>query len=192
MDRLAGIVLWFRPASGRGMVRADGGRQYFFGAEAAGGLELAPGVMIDFTLSDEGGPVEAVDLAYKDGQRTVAGKQKEPVRRGGGKQPTKKQRQAAKRKVQVPPPPARRVAMKEGTPVNHTQWGSGHVVATTEHRVSVEFLSGVRKTFKPTSLTDLSGPDVPKAPEKRRRGKKKATAPKSTHRTIRRSRDSKD
>ncbi len=192
MHRLAGIVLWFRATSGRGMVRADNGRQFFFGAAQAEGLDIAPGVMIEFTLSDADGPVEAVDLAYKDGQRTVAGMDKEPVKKRGRKTPTKKQRQAAKRKVSAPVLPSKRVAMKEGTPVNHPQWGAGHVVATTEHRVSVEFLSGVRKTFKPDSLADLSGPDVPKAPPKRKRAKKTAAAPRSTHRTIRRSKASKD
>ena len=183
-----GTVLWFRTTSGRGMVRAQSGKQYFFDAEQAADLDLSPGVLVDFELSSEGGPQEARSLSYMGGRRQVAvtAQPKKKTR-----QPTRKQRQAAKRAVEGPKIPSRPVAMAEGTMVNHPEWGPGHVVAATTHLVSVEFLSGVRKTFKPTALSDLSGPDVPKAPKRRRRAPKAKTAAAATHRVIRRRGDKK-
>ena len=182
-SRMSGTVLWFHPSSGRGMIRAENGRQFFFDVASAAKLDLTPGLRVEFDLSGEGGPVEARNLRYEGGQHKVA-----PLRKPSGKgTPTRKERQAARRSVAPKPPPGPSLAMKEGTMVNHLEWGPGHVVAATAHLVSVEFLSGVRKTFKPTALADLSGPDVPKAPTRRRRTRAaKETRKESGRRVIRR------
>lgn len=178
-----GTILWYRNTSGKGMVRAQSGKQYFFDAAEAVDLDLSPGVLVEFELSSGTGPQEARTLRYEGGRRQVkvTAKPKKKTR-----QPTPKQRQAARRAVEAPKPPSRPVAMAEGTMVNHPEWGPGHVAAATTHLVSVEFLSGVRKTFKPAALSDLSGPDVPKAPKRRRRAPKAKTATATTHRVIRR------
>jgi len=180
--RYNGTVLWFRVSSGKGMIRAQSGKQFFFDAGEAEGLDLASGVLVEFDLSSDGGPQEARALQYAGGKRQIAvtSRPKKKTR-----QPTRKQRQAAKRAVAAPVP-RRPVAMEEGTMVNHPEWGPGHVVAATRQLVSVEFLSGVRKTFKPDALADLSGPDVPKAPKRRKRAPKSQTSTKGKHRVIRR------
>ncbi len=186
-DKLNGSVLWHRPTAGRGMIRATNGRQYFFSSDAADGLDIAPGLLVEFTLSDDGGPAEARDVQYAGGRRQVELQDvAKAKKRGKGKVPTRKQRQAAARSRKKPDPPKKPVAMPLGTTVNHAEWGPGHVIAATAKRVSVEFLSGVRKTFKPDALADLSGPDVPKAPKRRKRAPKKETPKATTKRVIRR------
>jgi len=169
------------------MVRAASGKQFFFDLGEASGLDLASGVLVEFELSSDDGPQEARSLQYSGGTRRVA----PPARPARAKQPTRKQRQAARRAVEAPRPPSKPVAMAEGTMVNHPKWGPGHVVAATTHLVSVEFLSGIRKTFKPAALADLSGPDVPKAPKKKKRTPKRDTSPARKHRVIRRRGDKK-
>ena len=186
-DKLSGTVLWHRPMAGRGMIRASNGRQYFFSTEEAEGLDIVPGLLVEFDLNDDGGPQEAHGLAYTGGTRQLELHEVAKSRRKG-KQPTPKQRQAARRS-RTPKPPPKPMAMPEGTMVNHAEWGPGHVVAATARLVSVEFLSGVRKTFKPTALADLSGPDVPKAPKRRKRAPKKDTPASSSKRVIRRRKD---
>ena len=186
-QKLNGTVLWHRPTAGRGMIRATNGRQYFFSSDAAEGLDIAPGLLVEFDLADDGGPLEALDVQYAAGRRQVEIQDVAKSRRG--KQPTRKQRQAAARTHRTPAPPKKPMAMPEGTMVNHPEWGPGHVVAATARLVSVEFLSGVRKTFKPTALADLSGPDVPKAPKRRKRAPKKDTPQASSKRVIRRPKD---
>jgi hypothetical protein len=189
-DKLNGSVLWHRPTAGRGMIRATNGRQYFFSSDAAEGLDIAPGLLVEFHLNDDGGPVEAHDVQYAGGRRQVELQDvAKAKKRGKGKQPTRKQRQAAARSRKAPAPKKKPMAMAEGTMVNHPEWGAGHVVAATATLVSVEFLSEVRKTFKPSALADLSGPDVPKAPKRRKRAPKKETSKASTKRVIRRTKD---
>jgi len=188
---LSGTVLWFRPTSGQGMVRADDGRQFFFKAAEAEDISPEAGLLVEFEATDPAdGPVEARGLRLAGGKRVVSpprGAAPLKARKGA---PTRKQRQAARRKKGVPEKPAKKLAMAEGTTVNHPQWGPGHVFAATEKLVSVEFYSGVRKSFKPSALQDLSGPDVPKAPKRRKRAPKKTEAPaKDGKRVVRRRKD---
>jgi len=170
------------------MIRASNGRQYFFSSDQAEGLDIAPGLRVEFDLVGDGGPQEARGIAYAGGKRQL---ELHEVAKGRkkGKQPTRKQRQAARRAKAAPKPPPKPMAMPEGTMVNHPEWGAGHVVAATARVVSVEFLSGVRKSFKPSALVDLSGPDVPKAPKRRKRAPKKETKASPTKRVIRRRKD---
>ncbi len=181
-----GTVLWFREMSGKGMVREAGGRQYFFAAEEAEDLTLEPGLMVEFELSEpETGPPEAKSLQYEGGRRNIttlysANKPK-------GRVPSAKQRQAAKRAKRKPAVPKKpKGAMEDGLMVSHPEWGAGHVVASTKKLVSVEFLNGQRKTYKPSELKDISGPDAPKAPKRRRRKKAAAAPAKSGKNTVRR------
>lgn len=180
----SGIVLWFRATSGQGMVRVDNGQQFFFHAEEAADISPEAGLHVRFQLSAAGeGPLEARAL-QQDGERRVVSPPigAKPVRARKGT-PTRKQSQAARRTRGAPEKPVRKLAMKEGTTVNHPQWGPGHVFAATEKLVSVEFYSGVRKSFKPSALQDLSGPDVPKAPKRRKRAPKK-TAPRTPDKKV--------
>jgi len=189
-DNLNGTVLWHRPTAGRGMIKATNGRQYFFSSTEAEGLDVAPGLLVEFQLADDGGPQEARELRYAGGQRQVELLEVAKGLKKGNKQPTRKQRQAATRsRKKAPAKPKKPMAMAEGTMVNHPEWGPGHVVAATARLVSVEFLSEVRKTFKPSALADLSGPDVPKAPKRRKRAPKKETPAASSKRVVRRPKD---
>ena len=181
-----GTVLWFRELSGRGMVREAGGRQYFFTKEEAHDLTLEPGLMVEFQLSEpEAGPPEAMALRYEGGRRNIttlysANKPK-------GRVPSAKQRQAAKRSKTKPVTKAKpKGAMEDGLMVSHPEWGAGHVVASTKKLVSVEFLSGTRKTYKPSELKDISGPDAPKAPKRRKRKKAAEEPVKSGKAVVRR------
>lgn len=181
--RYQGQIVWYRASLGRGVVRSGDGIQFFFSAAAAEGLELEAGVQVDFGTSGGDGPTEAVRLRYTDGVRTVAYEPPpEPKSKAKKrKKPTRKQTQAA-RKAKAPAKPKKpKGAMAEGTAVSHEEYGSGHVVAATKTLVSVEFLSGQRRSLKPSSLQDISGPDVPKAPTKKKRSapKKAAAKPKS-------------
>jgi hypothetical protein len=188
-DMLNGTVLWHRPTAGRGMIRATNGRQYFFSSDAAEGLDIAPGLLVEFHLGGDGGPQEACDVQYAGGRREVEIQEVAKAKGRKGKVPTRKQRQAAAGSRKKPAAPKKPVAMALGTTVNHPEWGPGHVIAATARLVSVEFLSGVRKTFKPAALADLSGPDVPKAPKRRKRAPKKDTPKASDKRVIRRRKD---
>jgi hypothetical protein len=76
--------------------------------------------------------------------------------------------------------------MRDGAMVSHPKHGPGYVVATTEHLVSVEFLSGERKTFKPAVLRDIGGPDAPKAPRPQQRRPRVSTTDEGEDRVIRR------
>ena len=68
-----GIVLWFRPTSGQGMVRGADGRQFFFRAAEAEGIQPEAGLNVRFTLSaPERGPVEAVGLQLAGEKRVVS------------------------------------------------------------------------------------------------------------------------
>ena len=182
-----GKIVWYRASLGRGVVRSEEGSQFFFDAAAATGLDLEAGVQVDFSLTSGEGPTEATKLAYTNGERTIA--YEPPPPKKTRKQPTRKQRQAA-RKTKGPAKPKKpKGALPEGTMVSHPEYGSGHVVAHTRTLVSVEFLTGKRKSFKPSSLKDLSGPDVPKAPKRKKRAAPKAAAKKDDKRTVRRKKD---
>ncbi len=186
----SGKIVWYRASLGRGVIRAGDGSQFFFGADGASGLDLEAGVLVDFGLTKGEGPIEATALAYTEGVRTVV--HEPPAGRktkGKKKTPTAKQRQAARKKAGTKPKPKPKGALPEGTMVSHPKLGSGHVVASTRTLVSVEFLSGGRKSFKPSTLTDLSGPDVPKAPKRKRRAAAKTKPKKEESRTVRRKKD---
>ena len=186
--RRKGTVVWYRPPIGRGVVRAADGRQFFFDASEAQGLDLEPGVRLEFALSSDDRPTEAQELAYQDGTRTLDIAARPAPK---GRQTTRKQRQAARRSKAEPATPRRPPgAMAEGTSVNHPEHGAGHVVAATANLVSVEFLSGRRKSFSPSALQDLSGPDVPKAPRRRKRAPKKTEPQPNGGRTVRRKKSS--
>ncbi|MCK6527834.1 hypothetical protein L6R50_09815 [Myxococcota bacterium] len=173
-ERLIGKVLWYRPQSGQGMVRADDGRRFFFRDVAARQVGPEEGLRVIFEVGrpEGGGSVEALSLALEGGHRRL-----EAVMPDAQRLEKKRQEGAARANVErgprakkAPPPsprPLPNVAMQPGTAVNHPMWGPGHVVAATATVVSVEFLSGIRKSFKPEDLADLSGPAAPKAPEKR-------------------------
>ena len=183
-----GKVVWFRPSMGRGVVRSEEGGQFFFDASQAAGLDLEAGVQVEFDLSSGDGPTEAASLRYLDGVRSIA-YEPPPAKKTGKKQPTRKQRQAARRSKGPAKPKKPKGALPEGTMVSHPEYGSGHVVASTKTLVSVEFLTGKRKSFKPSSLKDLSGPDVPKAPTRKRRTAPKKAAKKEETKTVRRKKD---
>ncbi len=189
-----GVVLWFRPTSGQGMVRGDDGKQFFFRAAQAAEIHPEAGLQVRFELTSPGdGPVEAVALRLAGERRVVSPPVGARPTRAGKGAPTRKQRQAARRASGGPERPARKLAMAEGTTVNHPVWGPGHVFAATEKLVSVEFYSGVRMSFKPSALQDLSGPDVPKAPRRRKRAPKKTEEPRSGgRRVVRRRKDGGD
>ncbi len=183
-----GKIVWFRPSMGRGVVRSEGGGQFFFDVSEASELDLEAGVQVEFGLSSGEGPTEAASLKYLDGVRTIA--YEPPPAKKTKKKPTRKQSQAARRAKGPAKPKKVKGALPEGTMVSHPDHGSGHVVASTKTLVSVEFLTGQRKSFKPSSLKDLSGPDVPKAPKRKKRAATKKTAKKKDEsRTVRRKKD---
>ncbi len=176
-DQLSGKVLWFRPASGQGMVKADDGRRFFFREISARGVQPEEGLRVAFHLGrSEGGGLEALGFELEGGFRKV-----EAVILEGTRVEKKKQEGAAKAKAAprssskvVPKPRPSKGAMPMGTAVSHPMWGPGHVVAATPTVVSVEFLTGIRKSFSPEEIADVSGPSAPKAPEPRTRKKKEA------------------
>jgi hypothetical protein len=185
--RFQGQIVWYRASLGRGVVRSGDGAQFFFSAKQAKGLELEAGVLVDFATGAHDGPTEALRLRYTGGVRTVAYEPPPEPKSAKRKKPTRKKTQAARRAKAPAKPKKPKGAMAEGTMVSHPEYGSGHVVAATKTLVSVEFLSGQRRSLKPSSIQDISGPDVPKAPKRKKRAAPKAKAAKTKgKKTVRR------
>ncbi len=186
MDKLlSGTIAWFRATSGRGMIDEDGGHRYFFDGAEAADLDVEAGLRVEFAVRHvDGGATEAFRLRYQGGRRTVhagaTGRPEGEARRktsaggGGGARTSGRgaSRRTAGRTGGTSPPAAAKAppAMREGTMVSHPEHGPGHVVAATRHLVSVEFLSGERKTYRPDVRRDIGGPVAPGAP--RRRGRR--------------------
>jgi hypothetical protein len=169
------------------VVRSSDGSQFFFSAKQAKGLELEAGVLVDFATGAADGRTEALRLRYTDGVRSVAYEPPPEPKSKKRKTPTRKQTQAARAKKAPAKPKKVKGAMAEGAMVSHPEYGSGHVVAATKTLVSVEFLSGQRRSLKPSSVQDISGPDVPKAPKRKKRATPKAKATSSKgNKTVRR------
>jgi hypothetical protein len=174
-DVQIGTVLWYRPTSAQGVVKADSGRQFFFnGAEELG---ATTGLRVSFRVvtPDGGGPPELRDLALLGGSREIvdsaAAPPLAPAKKKSSASP-RKPKAAAQEAIPAPPRSRPKGVLKEGTPVNHATWGSGHVVGSTSHFVSVEFLQGGRRNVSADELQDVGGhrgKPAP-APHKRRGG----------------------
>lgn len=175
MSDLNGTVLWYRPTMGRGLVKADTGKRFFFsGADA---VDAVAGLRIAFRVEPPsgGGPVEATGLGLEGGVRTVLDPveylpQPKVKKRAPAK---KKQGSAAKRpskkKVPAKPKKAPGAAMAAGTPVSHADFGAGHVVSSTKTLVRVEFLNGEERSLPVAEIEDVSGQRGTPAPTRRKR-----------------------
>ncbi len=188
-----GTILWYRPTAAQGVVKADSGRQFFIlGGEALG---PAPGLRVSFrvVVPDGGGPPQLTDLALLGGSRQIVTPQAPPP-----VQAPRKKAAAGPKKVRTgpaPPAPARSkarpgAALADGTPVNHPVWGSGHVVGSTSHFVSIEFLQGGRRNVSADELQNVSGHRGKPAPspQKRRAGFNDRVAKSPASRVVRRDR----
>gem|GEM_PF-1810455 len=127
MSDLNGTVLWYRPTMGRGLVKADTGKRFFFsGADA---VDAVAGLRIAFRVEPPsgGGPVEATGLGLEGGVRTVLDPVEylpQPKVKVKKRAPAKKKQGSAakrpsKKKVPAKPKKAPGAAMAAGTPVEY-------------------------------------------------------------------------
>ena len=148
-----GVVLWFKPEAGRGVVKAEGGRQFFIDA-SCGVEEPVRGLRVLLReLSRVSGPARA-ELRLPPGGRHIV--ELDPV------QPKIKKKPAVKRtrkklggdgaapKKRVPKGVVQRVkrkgeALERGIPVLHETHGQGFVVMSTAKIARVKFPTGERQ-----------------------------------------------
>lgn len=194
MSRLSGTVLWYRPTNDRGSVKADTGKRLFF----SGGLSVdaVAGLRVVFRVEPPpaGGPPEAVGLELEHGRRDILDPSEYLPQPKVKKKAAATKKKSTSRKRAATPPKLKKApgaAMATGTPVNHPDYGAGHVVSSTKTFVRVEFLSGVERSVPFAEIEDVSGNRGTPAPKRRRRSP--APEPEKpagrTHMTRRKSND---
>jgi len=143
-----GVVLWFKPESGRGVVKSDAGRQFFIDT-ACGVEDPMKGLRVLVRpLTSIQGPARA-ELRLPPGGRHVievapitpksaASAKKKPAARkklaGSAKTPKKRVRKGVVQRVKH-----KGEALERGIPVLHTVHGQGFVVMSTSRIARVKF-----------------------------------------------------
>lgn len=149
-----GVVLWFKPESGRGVVKADTGRQFFIDT-ACGVDDPMKGLRVLVQeLTTVAGAARA-ELKLPPGGRhvielqPVGKKSKAAVKKRAA--PRKKLVGSAKTpKKRIPKGVVERVkikgeALERGIPVLHDDHGQGFVVMSTTRIARVKFVTGERQ-----------------------------------------------
>ena len=148
-----GVVLWFKRESGRGVVKADTGRQFFIDT-ACGVDDPVKGLrVLVCPLATTAGPARA-ELRLPPGGRHVMEMDPIAAKSGAAKKktaPRKKLVGSAKTpRKRVPKGVVQRVkhkgeALERGIPVLHATHGQGFVVMSTSRIARVKFGSEERQ-----------------------------------------------
>ena len=133
-----GTVIWYRPEMGRGVVRLDGGRQFFFNnVKDLDDIEPLQRVVV---INADKGPAGAVVTALDDGRVEFGAPLRPLIRRTQPAAVTN-----GPRSPDAPP---------DGTAVVHENYGRGVVVRATAKMVRVRFDEDAKeRTIRPSSIT---------------------------------------
>lgn len=155
---VGGTILWFRPDTGRGVVKADKGPQYFIDASCGLDDPIKGLRVLLRPLSRTSGPARAelklppggreiVELAPTGIKKKAPAKPKSPAKakgtsgRRGGKGVVKRVKRAGE-------------ALERGIPVLHPAHGQGFVVMSTTRIARVKF-SGEERQVRVADLQVL-------------------------------------
>ena len=173
-----GTVLWFKPESGQGAVKADNGRHFRFD-RVEGVHDISRGLRVRAKVDSATSPPSVVLLPASSGRRefgvvdepTGPKKPTPPVRKPGAPKPVKKPKSTSERPA-VSPGEGRRASNKiatpkkrmangafpVGMPVVHPIYGGGFVVLSTSRVARVRFLpSEEQRQVQVADLTSLEG-----------------------------------
>jgi hypothetical protein len=159
-----GTVLWFRPEIGRGVVKADGGRQFFFDSQS--GLDdpvKGLRVLVRDGSGDDG--AKRVEVKLPEGGRQYAQTDPSPV---AAKRRTLKSRKKTVSKVSKPKTGPRKgvvtrvvlqgEALERGISVLHPQHGHGFVVLSNSSMARIRFMpSQEERSVRVADLEVLEG-----------------------------------
>jgi hypothetical protein len=142
-----GVVLWFKPESGRGVVKADTGRQFFI--DTACGVDdpmkglrvlvqelttVAGAARAELKLPPGGRHIIEVQPAKPKGE--AAARRATPRKKlvGSAKTPKKRTPKGVVERVKI-----KGEALERGIPVRHNSHGHGFVVMSTSRIARVKF-----------------------------------------------------
>jgi hypothetical protein len=159
-----GSILWFKPESGRGVVKLDDGRQFFFD-ENSGISDPVKGLrVLARSQKQESGPAK-VDLALPAGGRQFA--EVDPAPAAKRRPAAKKTRKRAAATPKIKTGPKRGVvkrvvrrgeSLERGISVAHPLHGHGFVVLSTSSMARIRFMpSQEERSVRITDLEILEG-----------------------------------
>lgn len=149
-----GVVLWFKPESGRGVVKADTGRQFFIDS-ACGVDDPMKGLRVLVQeLTTVAGAARAqlklppggrhiIEVHPKTGKAKATAKKRATPRKklvGSAKTPKKRTPKGVVERVRI-----KGEALERGIPVRHDDHGQGFVVMSTSRIARVKFPTGERQ-----------------------------------------------
>jgi cold shock CspA family protein len=165
-DFLQGTVLWFRPEVGKGVIKADNGRQFFFGANS-GITDPVKGLRLLVRSVTEDDGVARVELKLPPGGREFFSVAPTP-RPSTTKRRAPKTRKTATKKSSKPKTGPKRGVVKRvvrageslerGISVLHTVHGQGFVVLSTSSMARIRFMpSQEERSVRVSDLEILEG-----------------------------------
>jgi len=162
---LQGTVLWFRPEVGKGVVKADSGKQFFFDGHA-GLTDPVKGLRVLVRSEKEDG-VARVSVKLPEGGREFASVDPKPKKSAVKRRSVKSRASASKSSKTPKIGPKKGVvtrvvrageALERGISVLHTAHGQGFVVLSTSSMARVRFMpSQEERSVRVADLEILEG-----------------------------------